>query len=211
MTSPVKSGSVSKWCDVGRMGLSTDSLAAKHAALQHVRLGIWLQVRVTVPEIAVSMDAQEFQILQDVASHLAAEQAGLLTAQPQCLQISLLCCSQARLPFSCCCARCFMSECGCQRHPDAPLQLSAMSLQVPTVIGIGQDAALLYEAESEEVVIARDTFASLRQYLVTLQDEVSPAHFLLVDTPRCSVQEHKSAWHQAERPLKQWVAVAAWP
>ena len=38
--------------------------------------------------------------------------------------------------------------------------------------GIGQDAALLYEAESEEVVVARDTFASLRQYLVTLQDEV---------------------------------------
>ena len=33
-----------------------------------------LQVRVTVPEIAVSMDAQEFQILQDVAAHLASEQ-----------------------------------------------------------------------------------------------------------------------------------------
>lgn len=32
----------------------------------------------TVPEIAVSMDAQEFQILQDVAAHLAAEQVGLL-------------------------------------------------------------------------------------------------------------------------------------
>ena len=38
------------------------------------------QVRVTVPEIAVSMDAQEFQILQDVAAHLAAEQVRL----PQC-------------------------------------------------------------------------------------------------------------------------------
>ena len=40
-----------------------------------------VQVRVTVPEIAVSMDAQEFQILQDVAAHLAAEQVCL----PQCL------------------------------------------------------------------------------------------------------------------------------
>ena len=45
-------------------------------------------------------------------------------------------------------------------------------VQVPSVEGIGRDAALLYEAESEEVVIARDTFASLRQYLVTLQEEV---------------------------------------
>lgn len=36
--------------------------------------GTCLQVRVTVPEIAVSMDAQEFQILQDVAAHLASEQ-----------------------------------------------------------------------------------------------------------------------------------------
>ena len=52
------------------------------------------------------------------------------------------------------------------------MQLSVLPLQVPTVTGIGQDAALLYEAESEEVVVARDTFASLRQYLVTLQDEV---------------------------------------
>ena len=66
--------------------------------------------------------------------------------------------------------------------------------------GIGQDAALLYEAESEEVVIARDTFASLRQYLVTLQDEVSSLSF---------VQEHKSAFHPAETPLKQWAAAAA--
>ena len=41
--------------------------------------------------------------------------------------------------------------------------------------GIGRDSALLYEAESEEVVIARDTFASLRQYLVTLQEEVRTA------------------------------------
>lgn len=39
--------------------------------------------------------------------------------------------------------------------------------------GIGRDSALLYEAESEEVVVARDTFASLRQYLVTLQEEVT--------------------------------------
>lgn len=45
--------------------------------------------------------------------------------------------------------------------------------------GIGRDAALLYEAESEEVVIARDTFASLRQYLVTLQDEVRQAEACL--------------------------------
>ena len=45
-------------------------------------------------------------------------------------------------------------------------------LQVPTVEGIGRDCALLYEAESEEVAIARDTFGSLRQYLVTLQQEV---------------------------------------
>ena len=65
-----------------------------------------------------------------------------------------------------------MSEGGCYRHSIAPLQLCALPLQVPTVTGIGQDAALLYEAESEEVVVARDTFASLRQYLVTLQDEV---------------------------------------
>ena len=43
------------------------------------RLERWVnvQVRVTVPEIAVSMDAQEFQILQDVAAHLAAEQVRL--------------------------------------------------------------------------------------------------------------------------------------
>jgi len=45
-------------------------------------------------------------------------------------------------------------------------------VQVPTVEGIGRDSALLYEAESEEVAIARDTFGSLRQYLVTLQQEV---------------------------------------
>ena len=67
-----------------------------------------------------------------------------------------------------------MSEGRCYRHSIAPLQLCALPLQVPTVTGIGQDAALLYEAESEEVVVARDTFASLRQYLVTLQDEVPP-------------------------------------
>lgn len=35
-----------------------------------------MQVWVTVPEIAVSMDAQEFHILQDVAASLAAEQVG---------------------------------------------------------------------------------------------------------------------------------------
>ena len=44
-----------------------------------------------VPEIAVSMDAQEFQILQDVASHMAAEQVSRLSARPQTLQSSLLC------------------------------------------------------------------------------------------------------------------------
>ena len=44
----------------------------------------------TVPEIAVSMDAQEFQILQDVASHMAAEQVSLPSAQPQRLQVSAL-------------------------------------------------------------------------------------------------------------------------
>ena len=49
-------------------------------------------------------------------------------------------------------------------------------MQVPKVEGIGRDAALLYEAESEEVVVARDTFASLRQYLVTLQEEVCTAN-----------------------------------
>ena len=45
-----------------------------------------------------------------------------------------------------------MSEGRCYRHSIAPLQLCALPLQVPTVTGIGQDAALLYEAESEEVV-----------------------------------------------------------
>lgn len=43
---------------------------------------------------------------------------------------------------------------------------------MPTVEGIGRDAALLYEAESEEVVVARDTFASVRQYVISLQEEV---------------------------------------
>ena len=52
-------------------------------------------------------------------------------------------------------------------------------MQVPTVEGIGRDSALLYEAESEEVVIARDTFASLRQYLVTLQEEVGRGNSML--------------------------------
>ena len=51
-------------------------------------------------------------------------------------------------------------------------EMKTAPVQVPSVEGIGRDAALLYEAESEEVVIARDTFASLRQYLVTLQEEV---------------------------------------
>lgn len=45
-------------------------------------------------------------------------------------------------------------------------------MQIPKVEGIGVDAALLYEAESEEVVIARDTFASVRQYVISLQEEV---------------------------------------
>ncbi len=45
--------------------------------------------------------------------------------------------------------------------------------QMPAVEGIGTDAALLYEAESEEVVVARDTFASVRQYVISLQEEVS--------------------------------------
>jgi hypothetical protein len=43
---------------------------------------------------------------------------------------------------------------------------------MPAVEGIGTDAALLYEAESEEVVVARDTFASVRQYVISLQEEV---------------------------------------
>lgn len=33
-----------------------------------------IQVRLRVPEISVAMDAKEFQILQDVGSHLAGEQ-----------------------------------------------------------------------------------------------------------------------------------------
>ena len=70
--------------------------------------------------------------------------------------------------------------------------------------GIGQDAALLYEAESEEVVVARDTFASLRQYLVTLQDEVlAPSPCLLVGTPIPGLQEHNSAFHRTGTPLEQ--------
>ena len=32
------------------------------------------QVRLRVPEISVAMEAREFEILQDVASHLALEQ-----------------------------------------------------------------------------------------------------------------------------------------
>ncbi len=32
------------------------------------------QVRLRVPEISVAMDAKEFEILQDVAAHLAGEQ-----------------------------------------------------------------------------------------------------------------------------------------
>ncbi len=58
---------------------------SQHAELTELKSRIKLcpsvQVRVTVPEIAVSMDAQEFQILQDVAAHLAAEQVLL----PWCL------------------------------------------------------------------------------------------------------------------------------
>jgi hypothetical protein len=42
-----------------------------------------MQVWVTVPEIAVSMDAQEFHILQDVAASLATEQVGSQPASPQ--------------------------------------------------------------------------------------------------------------------------------
>ncbi len=99
MTSHVGPVSDSKWYGAGTLWSSMDSLAAKHAALQ-ARLGLWLQVRVMVPEIAVSMDAQEFQILQDVASHMAAEQVSLLSARPQTLQSSLLCWLQACLPFS---------------------------------------------------------------------------------------------------------------
>ena len=79
-------------------GVSTECLTAQHTVPRDARLGLWLQVRVMVPEIAVSMDAQEFQILQDVASHMAAEQVKLLSAQPQHLQISLLRRSQACLP-----------------------------------------------------------------------------------------------------------------
>lgn len=37
-----------------------------------------LQVRLRVPEISVAMDAKEFEILQDVASHLAGEQVHIL-------------------------------------------------------------------------------------------------------------------------------------
>jgi len=59
-------------------------------------------------------------------------------------------------------------HCG-EAHSDSNLTI----VQVPTVEGIGRDSSLLYEAESEEVAIARDTFGSLRQYLVTLQQEVS--------------------------------------
>ncbi len=57
--------------------------------------------------------------------------------------------------------------------------------QMPAVEGIGTDAALLYEAESEEVVIARDTFASVRQYVISLQEEVcirSVCPFTMVPT-----------------------------
>ena len=81
-------------------GISTECLTAKHTIPQDARFRLWLQVRVMVPEIAVSMDAQEFQILQDVASHMAAEQVSLLSAQPQHLQSSLFCRSQACLPSS---------------------------------------------------------------------------------------------------------------
>ena len=49
--------------------------------------------------------------------------------------------------------------------------------------GIGRDSVLLYEAESEEVLIARDTFASLRQYLVTLQEEVRRGTGVLILLP----------------------------
>ena len=59
-----------------------------------------------------------------------------------------------------------------QKSLPLPFLTRTMPVQVPTVEGIGQDSVLLYEAESEEVVVARDTFASLRQYLVTLQQEV---------------------------------------
>lgn len=53
--------------------------------------------------------------------------------------------------------------------------------QMPAVEGIGTDAALLYEAESEEVVVARDTFASVRQYVISLQEEVWPLLTLSLD------------------------------
>ncbi len=49
-----------------------------------------MQVWVTVPEIAVSMDAQEFHILQDVAASLATEQVG---SQPASLHMHSAVCA----------------------------------------------------------------------------------------------------------------------
>jgi len=45
-----------------------------------------LQVRLRVPEISVAMDAKEFEILQDVASHLAGEQVHILQNLLPCLR-----------------------------------------------------------------------------------------------------------------------------
>lgn len=41
-----------------------------------------VQVRLRVPEISVAMDAKEFEILQDVAAHLAGEQVRVHPTTP---------------------------------------------------------------------------------------------------------------------------------
>lgn len=41
-----------------------------------------VQVRLRVPEISVAMDAKEFEILQDVAAHLAGEQVRVQPTTP---------------------------------------------------------------------------------------------------------------------------------
>ena len=43
-----------------------------------------VQVRLRVPEISVAMDAKEFEILQDVAAHLAGEQVRVHPTTPAC-------------------------------------------------------------------------------------------------------------------------------
>ena len=84
-----------------------------------------------------------------------------------------------------------------------------VSRQMPAVEGIGTDAALLYEAESEEVAIARDTFASVRQYVISLQEEVCICSSQPFTTPAKNLAPSKDKGRHAA-PLVRLCPRLAW-